>query len=127
MGSSKRGAIAEKQAPLPSGAGDKKRHYSGVGSIQAHNILAAIFAWRLINALFVRTYFQPDEYFQALEPAWQLVYGKDSGAWLTWVCPVHFSYKLDWSLILFLRNGFMDCAHRCIPQSSRLATLLLRA
>lgn len=40
---------------------------------------------RLINALTIRTFFQPDEYFQSLEPAWQLAFGEDSGAWLTWV------------------------------------------
>ncbi|RYP79212.1 hypothetical protein DL771_000190 [Monosporascus sp. 5C6A] len=51
---------------------------------QTRDTLAVIFAWRLINALCVRTFFQPDEYFQALEPAWRLVYGEDSGAWLTW-------------------------------------------
>lgn len=53
---------------------------------QTQETLAVIFAWRLINALCVRTFFQPDEYFQALEPAWQLVYGNGSGSWLTWVC-----------------------------------------
>lgn len=40
---------------------------------------------RLINAWWVRTFFQPDEYFQSLEPAWRLAFGADSGAWLTWV------------------------------------------
>lgn len=53
---------------------------------QTQEALAVIFAWRLINAFCVRTFFQPDEYFQALEPAWQLMYGDGSGAWLTWVC-----------------------------------------
>ena len=67
--------------------GGKKRD-SGAESVQVRDTLAAIFAWRLFNAICVRTFFQPDEYFQALEPAWQLVYGKDSGAWLTWVRPV---------------------------------------
>lgn len=44
-----------------------------------------LLAWRLVNAFCVRTFFQPDEYFQALEPAWSIVFGPDSGAWLTWV------------------------------------------
>jgi GPI mannosyltransferase 3 len=52
---------------------------------QVKDALAVLFAFRLVNALCVRTYFQPDEYFQALEPAWQLVFGPDSGAWMTWV------------------------------------------
>lgn len=41
---------------------------------------------RLINALTIATFFQPDEYFQSLEPAWNLAFGSNSGAWLTWVC-----------------------------------------
>lgn len=52
---------------------------------QAREALAVIFAVRFVNALCVRTFFQPDEYFQVLEPAWQLVFGNNSGAWSTWV------------------------------------------
>jgi GPI mannosyltransferase 3 len=44
-----------------------------------------LLAFRLLNALLLRTFFQPDEYFQSLEPAWQLAFGPDTGAWLTWV------------------------------------------
>lgn len=40
-----------------------------------------ILSIRLINAVSVRTFFQPDEYFQALEPAWRMVFGE---GWLTW-------------------------------------------
>ncbi|ATY62109.1 Alg9-like mannosyltransferase [Cordyceps militaris] len=39
---------------------------------------------RLVNALSIATFFQPDEYFQSLEPAWNLAFGSESGAWLTW-------------------------------------------
>jgi hypothetical protein len=52
---------------------------------QVKDALAVLFAFRLVNVLCVRTFFQPDEYFQALEPAWQLVFGPESGAWMTWV------------------------------------------
>ena len=48
--------------------------------------LQSIFIIRLINAWWIATFFQPDEYFQALEPAWNLAFGDRSGAWLTWVC-----------------------------------------
>jgi phosphatidylinositol glycan class B len=44
-----------------------------------------LLAFRIVNALTLRTFFQPDEYFQSLEPAWQLAFGADSGAWITWV------------------------------------------
>ncbi|KAJ8116121.1 hypothetical protein ONZ43_g4507 [Nemania bipapillata] len=52
---------------------------------QAREALSVIFAVRFVNSLCVRTFFQPDEYFQVLEPAWQMMYGNSSGAWLTWV------------------------------------------
>jgi Alg9-like mannosyltransferase family len=48
-------------------------------------ILPLIISLRLINTLCVRTFFQPDEYFQSLEPAWQIAFGSQSGAWITWV------------------------------------------
>ncbi|KAJ5337848.1 GPI mannosyltransferase 3 [Penicillium brevicompactum] len=48
------------------------------------NILLFLIAYRLVNAFTVRTFFQPDEYFQSLEPAWEIAFGKDQGAWITW-------------------------------------------
>jgi phosphatidylinositol glycan class B len=47
-------------------------------------ILQAVLLVRLINASWLNTFFQPDEFFQALEPAWDLAFGPKSGAWLTW-------------------------------------------
>ena len=49
------------------------------------DILIFLVAFRVLNALCVRTFFQPDEYFQSLEPAWEIAFGKDAGAWITWV------------------------------------------
>jgi hypothetical protein len=49
------------------------------------NILLLLIAYRLVNAFAVRTFFQPDEYFQSLEPAWKIAFGEDQGAWITWV------------------------------------------
>ena len=51
----------------------------------AQNIFLFLLAFRILNALSVRTFFQPDEYFQALEPAWEIAFGPKSGAWITWV------------------------------------------
>ena len=48
-------------------------------------VLLGLIALRIVNALTIRTFFQPDEYFQSLEPAWAIAFGKDSGAWITWV------------------------------------------
>ena len=50
-------------------------------------VFHALLTLRFINAFVVQTFFQPDEYFQSLEPAWQLAFGPDSGAWITWVGP----------------------------------------
>lgn len=47
--------------------------------------LADLVVIRLINAYCLSTFFQPDEFFQSLEPAWRLAFGPDSHAWLTWV------------------------------------------
>ncbi|KAI6904502.1 glycosyltransferase family 22 protein [Hortaea werneckii] len=48
------------------------------------SVYLLLFAWRYANAASLRTFFQPDEYFQALEPAWKLAFGPESGAWITW-------------------------------------------
>jgi hypothetical protein len=36
---------------------------------------------RVFNSLTVQTFFQPDEYYQSLEPAWKLVYGYGETTW----------------------------------------------
>ncbi|KAK8089458.1 hypothetical protein PG997_004419 [Apiospora hydei] len=51
---------------------------------QVRDALPMLFGFRLLNALCLRTFFQPDEYFQALEPAWRIAFGADSGPWMTW-------------------------------------------
>ncbi|PIA93339.1 GPI mannosyltransferase 3 [Cercospora beticola] len=57
----------------------------GLHSFQAKTIVfIALLIFRIINSQLVQTFFQPDEYFQALEPAWQIAFGPDSGAWITW-------------------------------------------
>ncbi|KAL8723020.1 MAG: hypothetical protein Q9181_007371 [Wetmoreana brouardii] len=50
----------------------------------SQDILWFLIAFRILNALSIRTFFQPDEYFQSLEPAWEIAFGADSGAWITW-------------------------------------------
>lgn len=44
-------------------------------------LLLALFAYRLCNSFFVKTFFQPDEFYQALEPAHNLIYGY---GYITW-------------------------------------------
>ncbi|PQE11360.1 GPI mannosyltransferase 3 protein [Rutstroemia sp. NJR-2017a BVV2] len=55
-----------------------------VNEQMSDDIWKVLLVFRLINAFCVRTFFQPDEYFQSLEPAWRMAFGPDSGAWLTW-------------------------------------------
>lgn len=52
-------------------------------------VFLALFIFRLANTYFIQTSFQPDEYFQSLEPAWDIAFGPESGAWLTWVRTLH--------------------------------------
>ncbi|KAK5127479.1 hypothetical protein LTR85_006818 [Meristemomyces frigidus] len=47
-------------------------------------VFLSLLILRLANAFTIRTFFQPDEYFQSLEPAWQIAFGPDSRAWITW-------------------------------------------
>lgn len=44
-------------------------------------IFLALLCIRVINALTIRTFFQPDEYYQSLEPAWKLVFGYGETTW----------------------------------------------
>jgi GPI mannosyltransferase 3 len=79
-------------------------------------VFSLLLSLRIVNALVVRTFFQPDEYFQSLEPAWRLAFGADSGAWITWVyctpsecmpklVPVADSLSQEW------RNGLRSSMH----------------
>ncbi|GJC95806.1 alg9-like mannosyltransferase [Colletotrichum higginsianum] len=47
-------------------------------------VFRSLLVIRLLNAWWVLTFFQPDEYFQALEPAWRMAFGEGGGAWITW-------------------------------------------
>jgi len=65
------------------------------GTSQWLLVFSALLAFRIVNALTIRTFFQPDEYFQALEPAWKIAFGAESGAWITWVGEPRF-YTIGW-------------------------------
>lgn len=69
----------------PSGTGAPPRNLPTSYRDSAPPILALLLAFRLTNALALHTFFQPDEFFQSLEPAWQLAFGDASNAWITWV------------------------------------------
>lgn len=63
----------------------KGKVHAQVAAAQVSDVLSLLLLFRFINSLCLRTFFQPDEYFQALEPAWSIAFGTNTGAWLTWV------------------------------------------
>jgi phosphatidylinositol glycan class B len=71
--------------PSGTGAGAPPRPRPNSYRDSTLGIFALLLAFRIVNALALRTFFQPDEFFQSLEPAWQLAFGADSNAWITWV------------------------------------------
>ncbi|KAG6038909.1 glycosylphosphatidylinositol anchor biosynthesis [Claviceps citrina] len=81
---------------------------------------------RLINAWCVNTFFQPDEFFQALEPAWQLAFGPNSGAWLTW----EWHHQLRSSLHpLLFSAGYLvaDCISKLLPTGNTIRASIVVA
>lgn len=82
-------------APKPAG-----RHEARTASPQGPNwmlVFGVLLALRITDALSIKTFFQPDEYFQSLEPAWRIAFGPDSGAWITWVSNTDL---ITWTLLL---------------------------
>ncbi|AEO69608.1 glycosyltransferase family 22 protein [Thermothielavioides terrestris NRRL 8126] len=71
-------------APRPASRGTPRPLHPQVIAAEIEDVLNLLLVFRFINSLCVRTFFQPDEYFQALEPAWSIAFGSNSGAWLTW-------------------------------------------
>jgi len=53
----------------------------GTTSLLDRRLLLSLVALRTFNALTIRTFFQPDEYYQSLEPAWRFVFGYGELTW----------------------------------------------
>ena len=64
---------------------DEQTIHSDVRKAHIGDVWGLLLGFRIFNALALTTFFQPDEFYQALEPAWQLAFGQGSGAWITWV------------------------------------------
>ena len=86
-------------------------------AVTSRDVFLFLIAFRILNALSIRTFFQPDEYFQSLEPAWQIAFGPDSGAWITWVCP----YRPALCLLTTRRNGSITFDRPSTRTFSRLS------
>lgn len=59
--------------------------HEDVNHARAWDVASLLIVIRVLNAASMSTFFQPDEFYQGWEPAWALVFGPQSGAWLTWV------------------------------------------
>lgn len=97
-----------------------KDYHSAVQEQQIKDILYLLLILRFINAIAVQTFFQPDEYFQSLEPAWQMAFGPSSGAWITWVSILPLFHS---SMVDIRRNGNISYDHPCTQPSLRCSTL----
>ncbi len=85
-------AVADAEGPSPTRITNQPTRTSFLESYD--NVFLLLIGFRLLNALTVQTFFQPDEYFQALEPAWQFAFGEGAGAWMTWVGNIPSSFTL---------------------------------
>ncbi|KAH8730087.1 Alg9-like mannosyltransferase family-domain-containing protein [Phaeosphaeriaceae sp. PMI808] len=91
----------------------------------ALGIFALLLAFRILNALTLRTFFQPDEFFQSLEPAWQLAFGESSNAWITWEWRTQLRSSLHPGLFAALYRIAASLAHVCGLSLPARAELLL--
>ena len=81
----------------------------------ARDVVLFLIAFRVLNALTIRTFFQPDEFFQSLEPAWQTVFGQASGAWITWVwSPVSLQYDATTNVTKEWKEHLRSALHPAI-------------
>jgi hypothetical protein len=54
---------------------------NGQSLLLDRRLFFALVLIRVFNALTICTFFQPDEYYQSLEPAWKLVHGYGETTW----------------------------------------------
>ncbi|KFY88459.1 hypothetical protein V498_06787 [Pseudogymnoascus sp. VKM F-4517 (FW-2822)] len=58
----------------------RKAYHAAYYEYQRRDMMYLLVILRFVNAITIRTFFQPDEYFQSLEPAWEMAFGASSGA-----------------------------------------------
>ncbi|KAF2736350.1 hypothetical protein EJ04DRAFT_511164 [Polyplosphaeria fusca] len=93
----------------------------------ASRVLALLLALRIVNALSLTTFFQPDEFFQSLEPAWQLAFGRASNAWITWEWAAQLRSSLHPHLFAGVYLVAAKIAALCTLSPSAHAELLIAA
>ncbi|QDS76582.1 hypothetical protein FKW77_007146 [Venturia effusa] len=100
---------------------------TGSGFPSARHVLLLLVALRIVNALAVKTFYVPDEYYQSLEPAWQLAFGTDSGAWITWEWRNQLRSSLHPILFAGIYRAAAIFSHLCNFSPVARAALLLAA
>ncbi|KAJ4365237.1 glycosylphosphatidylinositol anchor biosynthesis [Neocucurbitaria cava] len=90
-------------------------------------VFSLLLALRIVNALTLRTFFQPDEFFQSLEPAWQLAFGQTSNAWITWEWRTQLRSSLHPALFATVYRVAADLGAFCGLNLPARAELLLAA
>ncbi|RDA89797.1 hypothetical protein CP533_3327, partial [Ophiocordyceps camponoti-saundersi (nom. inval.)] len=95
-------------------------------SRQRRTVLTALIAVRLVNAWSIATFFQPDEFFQALEPAWGLAFGPHSRPWLTWEWHHHLRTSLH-PIVFALAYKLADILSSWLPIGVTLRTATIMA
>ncbi|KAF1940858.1 hypothetical protein EJ02DRAFT_219560 [Clathrospora elynae] len=93
----------------------------------ALSVFALLLAFRIVNALTLRSFFQPDEFFQSLEPAWQLAFGEYSNACITWEWTIQLRSSLHPALFAAVYRIAANLADRCGLGLPAKAELLLAA
>ena len=83
--------------------------HEDVDHARAWDVASLLIVIRVLNAASMSTFFQPDEFYQGWEPAWALVFGPQSGAWLTWVREYLADIRLT-TLTYHDRNGLVISA-----------------
>ncbi|RYN70452.1 GPI mannosyltransferase 3 [Alternaria alternata] len=111
----------------PSGTGAPPRAQSNSYRDSTLGIFALLLAFRIVNALTLRTFFQPDEFFQSLEPAWQLAFGPATHAWITWEWRSQLRSSLHPALFAAVYRVAAHVADLCGLRLPAKAELLLAA
>ncbi|KOC18012.1 putative mannosyltransferase [Aspergillus flavus AF70] len=93
-------------------------------TVSTSHVFLFLLAFRLLNALSLRTFFQPDEFFQSLEPAWQTAFGETHGAWITWEWRHHLRSSIH-PLLFATVYSIVDLAARALRLSPAFRADLL--
>lgn len=91
------------------------------------NLFLLLLVYRLINAFTIKTFFQPDEFYQALEPAHKLVFGYGYITWEWQACLRSLLHPLVYSLGYYVVSQVVPHSDTSIILSPRIVGALISA